>query len=284
MPNPPKTLVAYYGHHKCASSWFRRIFEDVGRWTGKRFEGFDNPEQFDSNLGQRVAQHHLEMVSYTNADHQQLRTLEPHKAVHIIRDPRDVLVSAYFSHLNSHSTEGWQALEPHRERLKSLELEAGLLAEIEFSECYLRQIYEWNYQQENVFETTFERVTRFPYESTLQIFEFLGLATERDFSLSSRISSLSKVVHLGVKRRLGVLWPIPWRSSSIPSHELFAIVYQQRYRKLAGGRKQGQEDPQSHYRKGKQGDWKNYFTERVHEAFEERYPQFLAKLPHTYDA
>ena len=276
-----KSLVVYHGHHKCASSWFRRIFEDVGRWIGCNTTGFDNPRQFDHDLPAYIQKHQLEFVSFTNAERKHTESLGEHRGVHIIRDPRDVLISSYFSHRYSHPTEHWPELVPHREKLESLDEEKGLLAELEFSECYLRQMYEWNYQTPGVLEITFEQLTTTPYETNFRIFEHLGVVRDEDCKPAYRLRDFSRVCNLSIKRRLGGKWPLPLRTESIPSHQLAILIHQQRYKKLAGGRKQGQSNKKSHYRKGKAGDWVNYFTPEIQAAFDERYPQFLSLLGYS---
>ncbi len=272
-----RETVAYYGHHKCASSWFRRIFEDVGRWCGMAFEGFDNPLQFNNDLPTHITKHKLDLISFTNADKQHVQSLGDHKAVHIIRDPRDVLVSAYFSHRYSHATDGWPELAPHRDRLESLNEEEGLMAEIEFSECYLRQMYEWDYQTPGIKEIKFEQLTINPYENCLEIFEHLGLLKDEDCKPLYRIRDFIKISNLSLKRRLNGNWPFPLSSDTIPSHQLVTLVHQQRYKKLSGGRKQGESNQNSHYRKGKAGDWVNHFTPQIQTIFNQHYPDILTR-------
>ncbi len=274
-------LRCYYGHHKCASSWFRRIFEDAARWTGRRSDGFDNPIQFAHNLSEHIRSHQLEMVSFTNADWTHIRPLGEHRAVHLIRDPRDVLVSAYFSHRYSHSTEGWPELIPHRQRLEGLNEADGLLAELEFSECYLRQMHEWNYGAPGVMELKFEQLTRTPYESCLEAFEHLGLLRDEDCTPLRRVRDACRTFNLSLRRRIGSAWPLPIRCDQLPSYQLLLLVHQQRYRKLSGGRKQGQANAKSHYRSGKAGDWKHHFTPAVQSAFDARYPGIVQRLGYT---
>ena len=59
---------------------------------------------------------------------------------------------------------------------------------------------------------------------------------------------------------------------------LLGYVFQNRYAKKAEGRKQGEEDVKSHYRKGVAGDWVNYFDEKHRRAFKEKYNDLLIKL------
>lgn len=271
-------IIAYYGHHKCASSWFRRIFEDVGRWTAQNTAGFDNPTQFNHDLPAYIHNHRLKFISFTNAERKHAESIGKQLGVHVVRDPRDVLVSAYFSHRYSHSTENWPELVPHRERLETLDEEQGLLAELEFSECYLRQMYEWNYENPNTLEIKFEQLTITPYETNLTIFNHLGLVKDEDCKPLYRIRDFVRVSNLSLKRRFNGKWPLPTPCEQIPSHQLVLLIHQQRYSKLAGGRKHGESLQKSHYRKGKAGDWRNYFTPSIQNAFDARYPEFLSRL------
>jgi hypothetical protein len=47
------------------------------------------------------------------------------------------------------------------------------------------------------------------------------------------------------------------------------IVKQNTFEKLSGGRKSGQEDVKSFFRKGVSGDWKRIFTEKDNQIFQE---------------
>ncbi|MEX1061039.1 MAG: hypothetical protein WED13_08455, partial [Methyloceanibacter sp.] len=91
------------------------------------------PGQFGSRLDQFVRDNDYGFLSYINADRAFIKQLDmPFRAVHVIRDPRDVVVSAYFSHLHSHPTSGWPELIDFRGKLTSLSTKEGLLAEFEF--------------------------------------------------------------------------------------------------------------------------------------------------------
>ena len=107
MAEKNKQPIAFYGHHKCATTWLRGLLSDLGRLTGRSMATFDNARQFNHDLASHLQKHSLGIVAYTNADIEQVRKLPPMRAVHLIRDPRDVVVSGYFSHKKSHPTEGW---------------------------------------------------------------------------------------------------------------------------------------------------------------------------------
>jgi lipopolysaccharide transport system ATP-binding protein len=56
---------------------------------------------------------------------------------------------------------------------------------------------------------------------------------------------------------------------------LRAAVRDTRFERLSGGRQPGQEDPAAHFRKGIAGDWRNYFTPRIKDAFKKRFDSLL---------
>jgi hypothetical protein len=63
-----------------------------------------SPENFGSRLDQFVREKDFGFLSYINADRAFIEQLDmPFRA-------RDVVVSAYFSHLHSHSTSEWPEL------------------------------------------------------------------------------------------------------------------------------------------------------------------------------
>ena len=55
------------------------------------------------------------------------------------------------------------------------------------------------------------------------------------------------------------------------------------FEKMSGGRKPGEEDPDSFYRKGIAGDWKNVFTGRDRQVFKEAAGDLLIKLGYEKD-
>jgi hypothetical protein len=63
----------------------------------------------------------------------------------VIRDPKDAIVSAYFSHRNTHWFPDYNDWQRHQERLRRLSFDDGLMAEIEFSHRYLNQLASWDF-------------------------------------------------------------------------------------------------------------------------------------------
>jgi hypothetical protein len=238
----PRPRFAYYGHHKCGTNWVHKIAAALCAEKGL---------QAARVPGARTAGQLLELadgadfVSYVNARIEIARELGPVPGIHVIRDPRDLIVSAYFSHRYSHSLKTYAGLEQHRNRLNQVSEEEGLLLEMEFSEKHLRMIESWDYNQPHVLELKMEELAKNPYRRFVEVFQFLGLEASLE--------------------------------------EVLAAVYHNDFEVLSGGRKKGEENQHHHYRKGTAGDWANYFTDAHREKFHAMYGGLLQKLGYEED-
>lgn len=256
----------------------RRLIDQCCELVGKRHVVYDNPQQFGGNLAQAIAREKMDIFSYTNADFRDVETLPPHRGIHLVRDPRDVLVSAYFSHRNSHGTDGWPELIPHRERLQKLDQESGLMAEIEFSECYLKQMASWEGNHPEIMELKFEEVTQYPCDSMLAAFQHLNMIEVEDVSAVDRFTDAVIAMNQQLRRLSRNRLPVFVRSQRLRADQALTIIHANRFAKLSAGRAVGSEDPNSHYRKGKSGDWMEHFTPRIEQAFADTYPGLLQSL------
>lgn len=91
---------------------------------------------FDFDMRRACEENCLDFVSYTNADIDMTRPiLQNVKGFHVVRDHRDMVVSAYFSHRYSHSNNLWSELVHYRGRLERLSKDDGLLFTMEYLGC-----------------------------------------------------------------------------------------------------------------------------------------------------
>lgn len=237
-----KPLFAYFGHHKCATAWINAIVSKCCEIIGLNHIYIHSPRQFDMDLNSFIDKNKIDFFSYANADFGYVQSLDGLKAFHVVRDPRDITVSAYFSHLYSHPTSEWPKLVDHREKLSKVSKEEGLFIEMEFLKEVFWHLRTWDYAQPVVLEIKMEELTGYPYEKFVEIFDFLGLL------------------------------------KSITLEKLLAVVYRHRFSALSEGRKKGDEDEKSHFRKGTSGDWENHFCESHKEYFKEKHNDLLIQL------
>ena len=295
-----KMLRVYFGHHKCASTWIHEIIGQVCREAGLQKRLLVDPltphahgpltdyRRWDiqrEELGAYLQREQVDFACCITADQAQVEGLGgvPFRGFHVIRDPRDIIVSAYFSHRNSHPTEGLPHLAAHRRRLQAVSKEEGLLLEMDFSAQELRDIGSWPYGHPNILELKVEELAAHPYDGFLRIFEFLGLMDwEGDYLARRRIAVF-------VQRMLNRLsfryrW-MRWvrRPMLVTGELLLGRVYDHRFEKKAG-RRRGEEDPKSHYRKGQPGDWRHHFTEEHVAAFKEKFGDLVVRLGYEPDS
>jgi lipopolysaccharide transport system ATP-binding protein len=62
-----------------------------------------------------------------------------------------------------------------------------------------------------------------------------------------------------------------------------AIVAAHAFRRLSGGRAQGQNNPDSFFRKGVAGDWRNYFTPALRQLYKAEIGDFLVAYGYEKD-
>lgn len=155
-----------------------------------------------------------------------------YRAFFVARDPRDIVVSWYFSALYSHKAN--ERMSATRKRLQDMSLEAGLIESIRVlnNTGTFGAILSWNNASKkdpNTKVISFENLT-----GARQLDEF------RDLFEHCQIKMKEK----DIKKLLADL----------------------SFKELSG-RHQGNEDKNSHYRKGISGDWKNYFKPEVNKKF-----------------
>jgi hypothetical protein len=280
MSNFP--TFAYYSHHKCATGWTNSILRELCFHLGLRHRTAHGPQQYGSHGSLRtwVETHGVEFLAFTNAKIDQATALSSHRGFHVVRDPRDVLVSGYFSHLHSHPTDDWPELQRHRDELQSLSKEEGLLREIEFSRRFFEDMKAWDYSQDHILEVKMESLTSAPQIQFLKVLRHLGLW--RQEASASYLRQFRQRANRGVYAiHHRVPGPLPQslsREHTIDESILASVLEAHTFDKMAGGRSKGEENEQSHYRKGKSGDWKNHFTEAVADAFHEAYGDVVVRL------
>lgn len=116
-------------YHKAFSTYFISLLSEVCAREGAMFHFF-NPEASEKP------------TTSCNITLNRNCYIKPNSDIDIVfvREPFHWLISSYFSHKYTHETEHWPALEQHRKELQTLDFEAGLLKEFEFSRHILEEI------------------------------------------------------------------------------------------------------------------------------------------------
>jgi hypothetical protein len=156
----------------------------------------------------------------------------PWRAFFVARDPRDIVVSWYFSSIHSHPTWRHPRLQRTRKHLKDLGEEEGLIYAIN------------SLADHGLFDAlrSWASVDR-PGVMFLRYEDLIGVEAERWWD---RLLDHCDVALDVADRR--------------------SLLARYSFRRLSG-RDPGQEDPTSKLRKGVAGDWRNHFTPAVQEAF-----------------
>ena len=168
------------------------------------------------------------------------------KAFYILRDPRDILVSWYYSLKYSHEILDDHMLE-QRKILESSSKEDGLLygiGQLTLAKALVDAQRSWV-----AAEREDERIRIFRYEDLFGPHEVEAFA------------DLMTFLEIPVSRQ-----------------ELTDLLARLSFDKFSGGRKRGESDAHHHYRSGTAGGWKQEFTERVTEVFAERTGDVLQVL------
>lgn len=291
-------MNVYYGHHKCASTWIRGILEQIFRESGHRFSMVVDPmtphasgdltdyrETFSRmELSRYVTDRDIDFLSCITADAEHATALEGVRGFHVIRDPRDIIVSGYFSHRNSHPTDDLPHLEKHRTALQSVSKAEGLFLEMDFSARCLQDIGGWDYDREEILEIKMEELTSRPYEGFIDIFEFLDLMSwDSAYRMQRKIQRFSRTAANRLAFRYPVLDGLR-QPTKITGEMLLGRVYDHRFEKKTGGREKGEVNVNSHYRKGVAGDWVNHFSREHAEYFLDQFGEILIQTGYEPDA
>ena len=246
---PVPSTVLHITHQKAGSQWINRIFhllvyDRMVHPENEVVPTHDLPVEATQFLRRPVEAGKVYPTLYlTREQFATARVPAGAERFVVIRDPRDTLVSAYFSCKKTHAVQSdW--LQNCRAELNRLSPEAGLMFMLDH---WLPTVatFQWSWVAAG------DRLIK--YEDLLT----------NDEVLLERV--LLDQCKLGVDR------------------ERFREVVRATRFEAWSGRSRGNEDKNSHERKGIAGDWKNYFTERVSRAFRSRYGSLLVATGYERD-
>ena len=222
--------VYHCAMRKTASQWIQAMFSDpiVYRYSGllpyvPRYYKWSHPQAFPPN---RVT---LSLF----VSHKRFETIpkpDRYRAFFVLRDPRDIVVSSYFSTRNSHAPMG--DIPELRKVLQEKPFKEGLLYLISHlsEKGTFRALRSWAIA---------------PSVEAVRLVRYEDLTGERQ---TDEVDQLMR--HCGI---------------SIPSSELAVLLSRYSFSRMRGDRESV--GSTAHSRKGKAGDWRNHFDDDIYEAF-----------------
>jgi hypothetical protein len=169
-------------------------------------------------------------------------------AIFVQRDPRDLVVSRYFSLRYSHVVV--DQISQKRQQLDTLPIHEGLCQTIDWMETNGA---------------------------------FAALRSWKDASLTD-----SSFLFLTFEEMIGENGRAEWKrlleffDIQMPDAVLTELLQKHSF-EAKSGRKPGEENKQAHYRKGVHGDWKNHFDEHVTQYFKEITGDLVVRLHYEQD-
>lgn len=232
---PNKILVGT--HHKTGTAWMMNIF--------RRISYFHSLVYFQGKQEEIPDEYDIFFQDHSYFDFEALS--EPYRGAHLIRDPRDVIISGCFYHQKS--GENWLHLSrsdlggmTYQEKINSYsDVDDQIMFEMEHAgKRTIEEMVDWNYSNPNIFELKYEDLIR---DKELSLFH--------DLFIFLRFPG----------EAIPGLLEIAYRNS------LFS----------------GNLERSSHIRSGKTGQWKDFFTEDHKTRFLDLFPDTLIELGYEKD-
>ncbi len=229
---------------KTASQWIRNVFSstDIYRYSGllpyayEAHEGRDYRSLQKRCFDRPFPPGHIVTPLYISYESfAALPKPADYRAFFVVRDPRDLVVSHYFSSRYSHTENA--GVRQDRARLLELPEREGMIATLQLM------------VERGVFDALRSWLEHSNADPRIRLFRFEDLVGSNQLQYMTQL-----VEHCDIR---------------IPHEKLKMILDRLSFERLSGGRKPGDEDKQHKYRSGKHGDWKKYFDDSLAKAFED---------------
>lgn len=272
-------LLCFFGHHRSASSWTNDTLRMIAIASGWRHAIVHNAAMFDHDLKRYCVRTRPELLTLSNAKWEYVAALPPFMGLHVVRDPRDVLVSSYFSHYKSHPTTEWPELVGHRAELQALSQTDGLLLELECRREQFEDMAAWHYGKDHIYELKMEEFTQRAVHYYSDLFRFWQrLAASTAPQQERRQVTVNRTIHR-IERRLGWHNRLPrWQTEVVWPWLLAEVIEANTFQRKSGGRIKGETDLNHHYREGVHGSWRRYFFPELKARFKANYNDLLLQL------
>jgi hypothetical protein len=214
---------------KTASQWMKALFSDPVVY---RFSGLlpYDPRPYKWHFPQAVPPGRIALSLFISRKRfDALVKPQRHRAIFVLRDPRDIVVSSYFSTRNSHTPMG--DVLAVRKVLHDKPVKEGML--------YL----VGHLAEKGTFRHLRDWATATPTEA-VRLFRYEDLTGEHQ-----RDEVHAMLRHCGI---------------DLPPAELTALLSRYSFSRM---RSDAPAAESSHYRKGRPGDWRHHFDDDIQEAF-----------------
>lgn len=271
--NPTMIRFVFFGHHKVASSWLHRLFWNILTDAGIPYRVFNRLDQPERELITDLLETEAGPMGFgiSNAKAEDPALFAGFAGIHVIRDPREMVVSGYYSHRDSHPL--FPGLAAERARLREVGFGDGLRVIMDgiMKETF-ESMREWPEPGDCRFETVkFEDMCA-DYDILWDALSASGLTCAKEGPLTWPGTTWNQAAaRLGSRRAM-----VRGRGITRASFDLhLKRLLDNRQRKQRRFRREGRI---GHHRTGKKKGWRESFgpEERAH--FEKRFPGLVERL------
>ncbi len=266
----------FFGHPKSASTFFGGLLSRIAIEMGKTY--FYGQISMKGKV-ELINRENPNFIISQNSSISSVKSLDrKFKAFHVIRDPRDIWVSSYFSYKKTHAIDGWKDLALIRKSILEKDFEEGMVETLRFNKKFFEHMENWEFGNDQILEIRYEDFIKEPGTWINEIIRFMEL----ELSHYSRFEPFWTFLNRG-SHSLGTYKMIRFPRKGITSSRLGNLNDEFSFQSFSKGRKKGQEDQNSHYRKGVSGDWKIVLTPSLRAHFNSEFPNLLTALQYEKD-
>ena len=216
--------------------WLNTLCGAVCQRLGLRFAAVYNEDEFERDLQRWAREQGVNFLAFGNTDSNWCRSLPPQRAFHVVRDRAGYRRLRLLLAPEVHSTSAWPELVAHREKLRQLGREDGLLVEIRFRQRSFNQLAAWDYDQPHFLEVRCGGLATRSHDLLLAIFGHLGLIGEADYRLAASGGSAIRGIRARRPSRLARDFLGPSASPHPAAPGLLTPAWRQRFQAMSRGR------------------------------------------------